>query len=95
VEQIRKDRVPLGGNGAWGSPLLSLPCYYYKLYECRKDEYRDVEASVGPLLKNNLVLYGQSGQQHSDVEPGWEIDYSTLRLMTRIFRGTQPRLTGN
>jgi hypothetical protein len=56
--------------------LLSLPRYYRKLYECGKDKYRDVEASVGPLLKNNLVLYGQSGRHpNSDVEPGWEIDY--------------------
>jgi hypothetical protein len=75
VEQIRKDRVPLGDKGAWGCPLLSLPRYYRKLYECRKDKYIDVEASVGPLLKNNLVLYGRSGWRPSDVEPGWEIDY--------------------
>ena len=70
MEQIRKDRVPLSGNSAWGSPLLSLPRYYRKLYERRKDKYRDVEALVEPLLKNKLVLYGRSGRQHSDVEPG-------------------------
>jgi hypothetical protein len=71
VEQIRKDIEPLGNRGAWGIPYLTLPPYYRKLHKCRKDKHRGVEASVGPLLKNNLVLYGK----HSDVEQGWEVDY--------------------